>query len=103
MTRVTLEISRGYAAIPGLCRTLTVHLASLPVDARQRLEALVTDPALFDGVPTLAAVRDARTYVLTVDDGREQRALRFSDPVSDAGLRELRDLVSSHGTPGRAP
>ena len=101
--RLTLEISGGFGALAGLGRTLTVQTASLPAAARHQIEGLAADPAVFEVAAPSAATRTARRYALTIDDGTRRRTIRFSDPVVDARLRALRDLVSGHGTPGRTP
>ena len=103
MMRATLSITGGFAAIPGLRRTPTVHASTLPGEQRDQLEALVADRTIFDAVAPHAAVRDARSYVLTVDDGDSRRTVRSSDPVVDQRLRALRDLISGHGAPSRSP
>lgn len=85
MTRVTLVIEGGFAAVPGLAAPVTVE--------DERTTELAAACAFFSlpaevGAPRPGAA-DYLTYHVTGEDGTRTHTVRAVEPVPDAGLRDL--------------
>lgn len=108
--KITFSIDGGLAHFPGLHKPVTIDAASLPVTHVARLRKLVDGAHFFDAQPGIeaAAARDAQCYTIAIDDGARQRTLRVSEPIHDAGMRDLvGELVACaddqrRGRPGSA-
>ncbi len=101
--KLTLEISGGFAAIPGLSRPRTVDTAMLDVVSAAEFESLVNDGAFFTrpSVINTAAMgaADFQTYVVTVHDGVRLHSVRLTDPITDPALAQLVAKLQTVGQP----
>jgi len=91
--RITYQMEGGFTSLPGLAAPMTIDSASLPPEQAGELERRV-QAARFFALPALAGApargaADHRTYTVTIEDGGRTHTVRASDPVEDAGLRDL--------------
>lgn len=101
--KLTLEISGGFAAIPGLSRPRTVDTATLDAASAAELESLVNNGAFFTRPPvidtTARGAADFQTYVVTVQDGARLHSVRLTDPITDPALAQLVARLQTVGQP----
>jgi hypothetical protein len=91
---VTIEVDGGLAALPGLARPFTVSAADLPPDDARQLGRLVAESRFFELPQQRGSARpDARSYTITVKADGRSRTLTLSDPLPNAALRQLVQLV----------
>jgi hypothetical protein len=98
--RISLQISGGFAAIPGLSKPIVVDTAALPREERDEIERLVAAARFFDlpaasGAPRPGAA-DVRTYTLTVEDAGRSHTIRRTDPIEEEALGEILDWLEEH-------
>lgn len=90
---ITIEISGGFAALPGLSRPFTIDTKTLDPQRAAEIESLVSEskfferPAVIDTAPKGAA--DYYIYAITVQDGARSRSVRLTDPITDPSLERL--------------
>jgi hypothetical protein len=89
--RIALSIEGGLASFPGLRKPVTIDFDRLPADRAARLRELVARARFFSASPPApsAAARDARSYVIEIDDGTQCRTLTLTEPIADPPLRDL--------------
>ena len=88
--RIAFSMDGGIASFPGLRRPLTLDCDALPPEQGARLRELVDQARFFTAAAgTARGSPDARTYTLEIDDGKQCRTLRLTEPVADASLRAL--------------
>jgi len=90
----------GIASFPGLRRPLTLDCDALPPEQGARLRQLVEQARFFTAAPAAPShAVDARTYTLEIDDGKQCRTLRLTEPIADASLRALIAAIRECGRP----
>jgi hypothetical protein len=89
--RIEFSVDGGLAHFPGLHKPVTFDAAKLPAAHVARLRKLVAAARFFDTPPVApsAEARDAQCYTIAIDDGSRQRSLKVSEPIADAGMRDL--------------
>ena len=94
--KIELKIDGGFVRLPGLARPVTIDSTALPPAHGAKLARLVARSRFFDAAPpspAAAPTRDARSYTIAIDDGGRRRSMTLSEPIADAGLRDLVDEV----------
>lgn len=89
----------GFAAIPGLTRPIVLDSDTLPPQEAQEMRLLVTAAHFFDlpaqqSLPQHGA--DYRRYTITIDDADKHHSVQFTEPVTDAQLRDLLAFALRH-------
>lgn len=101
--KLTLEVSGGFAAIPGLSRPRTIDTSTLDAASAGELESLVNDIAFFACPPVIdtaaKGAADFQTYVVTVHDGARLHSVRLTDPITDPALAQLVARIQTVGQP----
>lgn len=98
MRVVVFRQEGGFAAVPGLSRSVTVDEASLPPDEGSELRALLRAPPSRAKKPRRGA--DLRSYHLEVhEEGRCVRSITLADPVPERFAALIRWLAQA-GRPG---
>lgn len=89
--KIEFSVEGGFARFPGFEKPVTIDAASLPDAHGARLRRLVDGARFFDAAPPPqhAQARDAQCYTIAIDDGARQRTLQVSEPIADAGMRDL--------------
>ena len=97
--RLELKTSGGIATFPGLQKPVVLDTETLEATESAELTRLVEAAqlhALPPNVPPNTSVRDARTYVITVDDAGQRHTLIRSEPLAEAGVAALVAFVRKH-------
>ena len=94
--KITYHIEGGIAHFPGLARPRVIDCDALPKDDATALrklgeKALAAAPV----VKTPARGADMRTFVVTIDDGRQSRTLSIVEPAADPSLAALIEKLQS--------
>lgn len=91
--KITLEVSGGFAHIPGLSRPIVVDTEEMDHETSGQIEELVRNARFFEQPERPENVRpgaaDYRTYLITVEDGVRARTIQLIDPIADRHLEEL--------------
>jgi hypothetical protein len=88
--RIAFSVDGGLASFPGLRKPVTLDSAQLSPQRAQRLHALVERAQFFKAAPPQPpSGADQRAYTVEIDDGRQCRTMTLTEPIADAGLREL--------------
>jgi hypothetical protein len=104
--RVTLRVDGGFAYVPGLGRPIELDAAQLGEEHAAQLRRLCDAAcavAPTGEAGTVAPIRDARRYRLTVETNGKRHALTAADPVAAAAIAELIAFVEAHGRRGTEP
>jgi len=102
---ITIEISGGFAAVPGLNRPFTIDTKGLDTQLASELESLVREakfferPAVID--TTAKGAADYYIYVITVQDGTSSHTVRLTDPITDPSLERLVSRLQVLARPAR--
>jgi len=97
--RLELKTSGGIATFPGLQKPVVLDTATLEAPESAELSRLVEAALLRTlppQVPSNKNVRDARTYVLTVEDAGKRHTVTRSEPLAEPGLAALITFVRKH-------
>ena len=97
---LTLELSGGFAPIPGLQRPIRLDTAALPTDAADVVHDLVRraiDDAAASAVPSssMTGAADVRYYRLSVEDNDRCRTLVGRDPLGGGAFADLVSRIRS--------
>jgi hypothetical protein len=90
--RIGLEVSGGFAAVPGLSRSIVVDTAEQPLSVASELDHLVLAAQLGSSLKVLPApegAADMLTYRLTVQRGDRTYVVQFTDAIPDQALQDL--------------
>lgn len=95
-----VQTEGGFAAIPGLTRPIVLDSDTLPPQEAQEMRQLVTAAHFFDlsaqqPLPQRGAA-DYRRYTITIDDADKHHSVQFTEPVTDAHLRDLLAFALRH-------
>lgn len=97
--RLELKTSGGIATFPGLQKPVVLDTETLgaPESAEvTRLVEAAQPRTLPPHLPSNKNVRDARTYVLTVEDAGERHTLTRSEPLAEPELAALIAFIRKH-------
>lgn len=103
--KITIEISGGFAPLPGMSKPITIDTATIDPQLASQLESLVRDCAFFDRPAfvdtTMKGAADYRTYTITVQDGPRVHTVRLTDPIRDPSLERLVSLLQVIARPSK--
>ena len=95
--QITLTTQGGIANFPGLQRPVTVSLDQLAPDMQTELRKLVDECDFFNLPehldPPARGAADYRTYVITVQAPQRTHTVMVTDPVKDARIQRLIQLM----------
>lgn len=96
---ITLEVSGGFAAAPGLSAPHVIDTAAIDPARASEIELIVRSTHFFDlparvSTPAPGAA-DYFVYALTIKDGDRVHTVVLTDPVSDDGLMRLIDILKT--------
>jgi emfourin len=95
--QITLTTQGGIASFPGLQRPVTVSLDQLAPDMQTELRKLIDACDFFNLPehldPPARGAADYRTYVITVQAPQRTHTVTLTDPVKDARMQRLIQLV----------
>ncbi|RKG91878.1 protealysin inhibitor emfourin [Corallococcus terminator] len=106
--RIELKREGGVAFIPGLNRPRLFNLADLPPAQAEAITRSVQAASFFErparvGTASKGAADQTR-YTLTIEEGGRRHSVQLLEPVEDASLRALLDLLKQvERTAARAP
>jgi len=99
--RVRFSQDGGFAAIPGLQRSVELDTDSLDPGAAEELVRLVESSRFFEQPESIGTTGDVgadkRTYTLSVEDHDRSRTIRLQDPIPDANLAALIRFAQRRG------
>lgn len=96
--RIELVTEGGFAALPGLQRPIVLDCAALPPAQVAEAERLAGELAAAPPAAAAAtALRDARTYRLTVDGPEGPRVYTATDQAIAPAFAALLELVRTQG------
>ena len=89
--RIEFRVDGGLAAFPGLAKPVTIDCSALPKEEAAQLRGLVDRSGFFalDAGERQPAVPDARSYRITIDDGRRCHAVTIAEPIVVPALADL--------------
>lgn len=97
--RVTLEVSGGFFASPVLNEPHTIDTTEIDPVRAGEVEAIVRDARFFELPARLTTTTpdaaDYFIYTITATDGDRVHSVVLTDPVSDAGLMQLIDILKN--------
>jgi hypothetical protein len=93
--QITLEVSGGFAALPGLNAPRSIDTAALDHARATEIESIVRSVRFFE-LParvdtTNPGAADFITYTITIEDADREHTVMLTDPVSDERLIRLID------------
>lgn len=97
--KITIEISGGFAAIPGLSRPSTIDTDKIDVRLADELKFLLDQANFFSQPEVVSAAlpgsADLITYIVTVQAESGAHTVRITDPITDPSLQTLVDRIRS--------
>mgnify|MGYP003338314584 CR=1 FL=1 len=91
--KITLEISGGFAAVPGLSRPITIDTTRLEPSVAKELTDLVHSSAFFARPSRISTVQpgaaDYQSYRIEIQEGSTIHSVELTDPVTDPVLSQL--------------
>jgi hypothetical protein len=102
--RIVFKTSGGLAAVPALNAPLTLDVPLLPPADQEELRQLVERSRFFE-LPARRArphAPDARSYIITIEDGDRSHTLTLTDPVPAGDLRGLVERLRWHAAARRS-
>jgi hypothetical protein len=96
---VQFQSDGGFAVFPRLQTPISINVDALPASDANRLRQLVRATSFFDlpahvGTPPRGAA-DMRAYTITIEDGGRRHTVRVAEPIPDATLQELVDILQA--------
>jgi len=97
--RMQVQTEGGFAAIPGLSKTIGLDSDTLPPQEAEEMRQLVTAARFFElpaQQPLPQHGADYRRYTITIDDADRHHSIQFTEPVTDPHLRDLLAFALRH-------
>jgi hypothetical protein len=95
--RIELVTQGGFAALPGLNRPIVLDCAALPAAVAAECEALASAVRAAGSQAAPAALRDGRSYRLTITADGQAETYTAADQAMGASFERLLQLVRQHG------
>lgn len=97
--KINLEISGGFAHIPGLQKPIALDTRQMDSEVANELESVVRNSHFFElpiqNNSQAKGAADYRTYSISIEDGTQVHTIQLTDPIKDSNLQHLVSRIQS--------